>query len=72
MEIRVSYPSGATFTISGRWHGPKRLLAEPNVLGTEADGIVVERGNGQVVILDPRGTYVDAATGQVLYRGLQA
>jgi hypothetical protein len=72
MDIRVHYPSGKTFTISGRWRGPQRLLAEPNVFGTEADGVVVEAEDGQVVVLDPRGTYSDAATGQVLYRGFQA
>lgn len=72
MTIHVRYPSGATFDVAGIWRGPQRVLPDANVLGTEADYVAVERPDGSILALDPRGTYVDAASGQTLYRGVQA
>jgi hypothetical protein len=69
--IHVTYPSGTRFNVSGIWRGPQRFLSGPNVLGTEADGIVVEQSDGKVLVLDPRGTYIDATSGRILHRGVQ-
>lgn len=71
IRIHVRYPSGTEFIVTGRWHGPRVVLGEPNILGTEADAVVVEYADGRVVMLDPRGTYVDILTGRTLYRGVQ-
>jgi hypothetical protein len=71
MTIDVRYPSGRRFTVTGTWHGPQRMLPEPNILGTEADAIVVIDDAGCALVLDPRGTYTDRDTGQTLYRGVQ-
>jgi hypothetical protein len=71
MTIDVRYPSGRRFTVTGIWRGPQRVLSEPNMLGTEADCVFVERGDGALLALDPRGTFTDRATGHTLYRGLQ-
>lgn len=60
MRIRVLYPSGKEFEVSGDWVGP-----------AEFDGnqdIVVRRDDESVFLGDARGVYLDHDTEQVLYQ----
>lgn len=68
MNILVTYPSGRSFTIIGRWIGPIALLDGDNPFGTEADSIAIEDGPGSVAILDPRGTYKNVDSGRTIYQ----
>ena len=69
VSLHVVYPSGRTFTVEGRWEGP-RILSETynNPLHTEADGVAVVLDSGEWLILDPRAVITNTATGDVLYR----
>ena len=71
MRLKISYPSGTQFEISGQWLGPE-LVGENNVVGvvleseTRIGGQVVPAGG--LLLGDPRGVYQDAETGKVLYQ----
>jgi len=68
--IDVRYPSGKRFTVTGTWYGPRHMCSEPISLGTEADCVVMIDDAGRALMLDPRGTYTDRASGCTLYRGM--
>jgi len=70
MKIKVYYPSGHSFLLSGKWEGPVYLGSNAIVIILDSDCVVP--GNnllkaGEVFIGDPRGVYIENNNKTVLF-----
>lgn len=71
MKIKVYYPSGNNFLLSGEWKGPGNIEGS-NVIVIMLNTDSVLPGNnlvtaGAAFIGDPRGVYIDNDNKTVLY-----
>lgn len=70
MNYKVKYPSGVTFTASGRFFVGK--LDGLQVVGIDLDSAALVKGNycpaGSVLAIDPRAVVYDEE-GKLVYRG---
>ena len=70
MKIKVGYPSGTVFHLSGDWKGPGMLMGKAIVLIFLDEDCLAHDfplSKGSIFAGDIRGVYMDEVTHEVLY-----